>query len=156
MDTTELPAGCANRSCAGDCPRAQLSRRTFIALSAGAVGALAVTPDAAAASVSSPAPDAATLFGRGRPTSYTGAALPRIGMPVGGGTTGQVYLAGDGRLWAWDIFNPSSYPLGGADFTGHNYADPRSADRPGASQFQQGFALRTTARGRTTTRTMDA
>ncbi|MGW6280245.1 GH116 family glycosyl hydrolase [Kribbella sp. NPDC055071] len=156
MDTIELPAGCANRSCAGDCPRAELSRRTFIALGAGAVGALAVVPDPAVASASSPTHDAATLFGRGRPTSYTGAALPRIGMPVSGGTTGQVYLAGDGRLWAWDIFNPSSYPLGGADFTGHNYADPRSADQQGASQFRQGFAVRTTTRGRTTTRTVDA
>ncbi|WP_329000393.1 non-lysosomal glucosylceramidase [Kribbella sp. NBC_00709] len=148
-----VPPGCANRSCAGDCPRAHLSRRTFIALGAGAVGALAVPGQALAAP---PRADTGLLFGRGKPTSYTGAALPRIGMPVGGGTTGQVYLAGDGRLWAWDIFNPSSFPLGGADFSGHNYAFPLSADQPGASQFGQGFALRTTTRGRTTTRTVDA
>jgi uncharacterized protein (DUF608 family) len=130
-----------------------LSRRTFIALGAGAVGALGLPARALAAP---PKPDRAVLFGRGTPTSYTGAALQRIGMPVGGGTTGQVYLAGDGRLWAWDIFNPTSFPLGGADFSGHHYAFPLSADEPGAAQFAQGFALRTTARGRTTTRTVDA
>ncbi|HEY3562253.1 MAG TPA: GH116 family glycosyl hydrolase [Kribbella sp.] len=153
MTAHPLPAGCATRSCAGDCPRAQLSRRTFIALSTAAVGALALPGQALAAP---PKPDRAVLFGRGTPTSYTGAALQRIGMPVGGGTTGQVYLSGDGRLWAWDIFNPTSFPLGGADFSGHHYAYPLSADEPGASQFGQGFALRTTTRGRTTTRTVDA
>ncbi|MFF0342659.1 GH116 family glycosyl hydrolase [Kribbella sp. NPDC004875] len=156
MTASDLPPGCANRSCAGDCPRAHLSRRTFIALGATAAGALAVPGQAVAAFAAPPAPDPGVLFGRGKPTTYGGAALPRIGMPVGGGTTGQVYLAGDGRLWAWDIFNPSSFPLGGADFSGHNYADPLSADQPGASQFGQGFALRTTTRGRTTTRTVDA
>lgn len=156
MTTHELPPGCANRSCAGDCPRAHLSRRTFISLSAAAVGALALPGQALAALAAPPERDPAVLFERGTPTTYTGAALPRIGMPVGGGTTGQVYLAGDGRLWAWDIFNPSSFPLGGADFSGHNYADPLSADQPGASQFGQGFALRTTTRGRTTTRSVDA
>ncbi|HET6737349.1 MAG TPA: GH116 family glycosyl-hydrolase, partial [Kribbella sp.] len=153
MTVHDLPAGCATRSCAGDCPRAQLSRRTFIALGAGAVGALGLPARALAAP---PKPDRAVLFGRGTPTSYTGAALQRIGMPVGGGTTGQVYLAGDGRLWAWDVFNPTSFPLGGADFSGHHYAFPLAADEPGAAQFAQGFALRTTARGRTTTRTVDA
>ena len=140
MTTPDLPPGCANRSCAGDCPRAHLSRRTFITLSAGAVGALAVPGQALAALAAPPRHDPAVLFDRGTPTTYTGAALPKIGMPVGGGTTGQVYLAGDGRLWAWDIFNPTSFPLGGADFSGHNYAFPLSADQPGASQFGQGFA----------------
>ncbi|MET9271567.1 GH116 family glycosyl hydrolase [Kribbella sp. NPDC003557] len=156
MTPQETPPGCASRSCAGDCPRAHLSRRTFIALGATAVGALAVPGQAVAALAAPPQRSHAVLFDRGTPTSYTGAALPRIGMPVSGGTTGQVYLAGDGRLWAWDIFNPTSFPLGGADFSGHNYADPLSADQPGAAQFGQGFALRTTSRGRTTTRRVDA
>ncbi|WP_350275457.1 GH116 family glycosyl hydrolase [Kribbella sp. HUAS MG21] len=160
MTASQLPPGCANRSCSGDCPRAHLSRRTFIALGAGAVGALTVPGLTATAApqqlAAPPRVDRAVLFGRGTPTTYTGAALPKIGMPVGGGTTGQVYLAGDGRLWAWDIFNPTSFPLGGADFSGHNYAHPLSADQPGASQFGQGFALRTTSKGRTTTRTVDA
>ncbi|TWD84725.1 beta-glucocerebrosidase 2-like protein [Kribbella amoyensis] len=156
MDSTQPPPGCANRTCAGDCQRAHLSRRTFLSLSAASVGALAVPSAALAAVPVKEDTDPAVLFGRGRPTEYTGTALPKIGMPVGGGTTGQVYLAGDGRLWAWDIFNPSSFPLGGADFSGSNYAKPLSADQPGADRFGQGFALRTTARGRTTTRTVDA
>ncbi|MFF0267526.1 GH116 family glycosyl hydrolase [Kribbella sp. NPDC004536] len=164
MTVPELPAGCANRSCAGDCPRAHLSRRTFIALGAtalGAVGQVALGADPAAAVpdqafASPPRTDRAVLYDRGTPTSYAGAALQKIGMPVGGGTTGQVYLAGDGRLWAWDIFNPTSFPLGGADFSGHHYAFPLSADEPGASHFAQGFALRTSTRGRTTTRSLDA
>jgi uncharacterized protein (DUF608 family) len=157
---TELPGGCASRSCSGDCPRTHLTRRTFIALGATAAGALAIpahaAPARAAGLAAPPRPSHEVLFGRGTPTSYTGASLPQIGMPVGGGTTGQVYLAGDGRLWAWDIFNPTSFPLGGADFSGHNYAFPLSADQPGATQFANGFVLRTTARGRTTTRTLDA
>lgn len=156
MAASDLPPGCANRSCAGDCPRAHLSRRTFIALGASAVGAMAAPGQALTALAAPQTPDAGVLFDRGKPTSYTGAALPKIGMPVGGGTTGQVYLAGDGRLWAWDVFNPTSFPLGGADFSGHNYADPLSADQPGASQFGQGFALRTATGGRTTSRTVDA
>ncbi|GAA1575896.1 hypothetical protein GCM10009804_35820 [Kribbella hippodromi] len=156
MTASDLPPGCANRSCAGDCPRAHLSRRTFIALGVGAVGALGLPGQALSALAAPPQVDSRVLFDRGRPTSYTGAALARIGMPVGGGTTGQVYLAGDGRLWAWDVFNPTSFPLGGADFSGRNYANPLSADQPGAGRFGQGFALRTTARGRTTTRTVDA
>ncbi|MEU4191969.1 GH116 family glycosyl hydrolase [Kribbella sp. NPDC026611] len=153
MDVSVLPAGCTNRACAGDCPRAALSRRTFVALSASAVGALAMQGRALAAPV---VPDTGVLYGRGKPTEYSGASLARIGMPVGGGTTGQVYLSGDGRLWAWDVFNPSSFPLGGADFSGHHYAFPLSADDPGAGRFRQGFAVRTVAWGRTTTRTIDA
>ena len=34
-----------------------------------------------------------------------GADLRFIGMPVGGLCTGTLYLAGDGRLWLWNIFN---------------------------------------------------
>ena len=37
-----------------------------------------------------------SLFERGAPRSYRGDALLNIGMPVGGITTGLVYLGGDG------------------------------------------------------------
>ena len=45
------------------------------------------------------------LFEKGEPTWYAGNDLKTIGMPIGGITTGQLYLAGDGRLAHWDIFN---------------------------------------------------
>ena len=45
------------------------------------------------------------LTERGQRTVYRGAALEKIGMPVGGICSGQLYLGGDGKLWAWDIFN---------------------------------------------------
>lgn len=149
MGDDQIPAGCSDRTCAGDCPRAGLTRRTFLALSATGLSAAALTARPAAAQPKAAEPprgkELAALMKRGKPTEYTGDALARIGMPVGGGCAGQVFLAGDGRLWAWDIFNPASFPLGGADFSGSNYANPLSADQPGAAQFGQGFALRTTS-----------
>lgn len=160
MDHDHQPAGCSGRTCAGDCPRAALTRRTFLALSATGIGAATLNPWPAAAetkAVAVPKGKAlAALTARGKPTEYAGAALAKIGMPVGGGCAGQVFLAGDGRLWVWDIFNPVSFPLGGADFSGSNYADPLSADQPGAAQFRQGFALRTVSGGSTRTAALDA
>jgi uncharacterized protein (DUF608 family) len=52
----------------------------------------------------------ASLTARGEPETFTGEALERIGMPVGGMFCGTMYLGGDGRLWLWDIFN--NYRLG--------------------------------------------
>jgi uncharacterized protein (DUF608 family) len=62
--------------------------------------------------------------------------LKYIGMPVGGITTGQVYLGGDGQLWYWDIFNIQRIrPGGGGD---KFYINPMLQDH----KFDQGFALR--------------
>lgn len=48
-----------------------------------------------------------SLYERGKVTSYSKSKneLQYIGMPVGGITAGTLYLAGDGRLWLWDVFN---------------------------------------------------
>ncbi|MCX6877564.1 MAG: GH116 family glycosyl-hydrolase [Verrucomicrobia bacterium] len=45
-----------------------------------------------------------SLVTRGTPDPWQGQDLAFIGMPVGGIGCGQLYLAGDGRLWLWDIF----------------------------------------------------
>ncbi|HXP59795.1 MAG TPA: GH116 family glycosyl-hydrolase, partial [Dongiaceae bacterium] len=73
-----------------------------------------------------------SLFARGAPTVYRGEAeLKFIGMPVGGITTGQLYLGGDGQLWHWDIFNQH---IGtGAS----HYARPPLPEAP----IGQGFSL---------------
>ncbi len=73
-----------------------------------------------------------SLFDRGTPTIYRGADLKYIGMPVGGITTGQLYLGGDGKLWHWDIFNQHIVT------SGEHYADPPAPDFP----LQQGFSLK--------------
>ena len=80
----------------------------------------------------------ASLFARGTPTVYTGAALRNIGMPVGGVCCGQLYLRGDGRLWFWDICNsPTSAMLAGGG--GGNYDSPFDSSAP---PVNQGFALK--------------
>lgn len=86
-----------------------------------------------------------SLFDRGAPTVYREADLDKIGMPVGGLCSGQLYLGGDGRLWHWDIFNRH---LGtGAE----HYAKPM----PAVSPIDQGFAVRVTAAGMTQDRRLD-
>ena len=62
--------------------------------------------------------------------------LTYIGMPIGGITSGQVYLGGDGQLWYWDIFNIKRIEPGipGDKF----YLSPMIQDK----RFEQGFALR--------------
>ena len=86
-----------------------------------------------------------SLFARGTQAVYRGADLEKIGMPVGGLCTGQLYLGGDGRLWHWDIFN---------DVVGTgeaHYANPMSP----ASPLEQGFAIRVTAGGKSRVRALD-
>ena len=64
-----------------------------------------------------------SLFARGTRTVHRGPDLEKIGMPVSGICTGQLYLGGDGRLWQWDIFNQH---MGTGD--GH-YAHPPKPSR---------------------------
>lgn len=73
------------------------------------------------------------LFARGEATWYQGSDLDRIGMPIGGIGTGQLYLSGDGRLLDWQIFNrivDTGY--------GETSYEP---DRFPAQPVEQGFAL---------------
>ena len=95
-----------------------------------------------------------SLYKRGNPTTYFKSKneLRYIGMPVGGICCGNVYLAGDGRLWLWDIYN--SNQLGAVhkvlpiklevfninqinNMHGSLYIEPATAVRP----FQQGLVL---------------
>ncbi len=93
-----------------------------------------------------------SLFARGDKQVYSDPqALQRIGMPVGGLFAGTVYLAGDGRLWLWDIFNrdqngilprsgdlPEGIGVGGnSNMRGLNYLSPAPLTQP----FKIGFAL---------------
>lgn len=87
-----------------------------------------------------------SLFARGTPTVYRGKDLERIGMPIGGICSGQLYLGGDGRLWRWDVFNHSA---GTGD---RNYASPPRPDYA----LDQGFALRLHFSGTTQVRSLDS
>jgi non-lysosomal glucosylceramidase len=73
-----------------------------------------------------------SLTERGDRSRCRGTDLRKIGMPIGGICSGQVYLGGDGRLWHWDIFNERT-----ATDAAH-YASPLTP----ASPLEQGFALR--------------
>ena len=73
-----------------------------------------------------------SLFARGERTVYRGKELEKIGMPVGGICTGQLYLGGDGRLWHWDIFNQA---IGTGS---EHYANPLQP----ASPLTQKFSLK--------------
>lgn len=92
-----------------------------------------------------------SLRERGAPTVYRGAELEKIGMPVGGICAGQLYLGGDGKLWHWDVLNlPQPRHFTATD--GPNYAKPPAPESP----FDQGFAVRVTAAGRSETRRLDS
>ncbi|RME94128.1 MAG: hypothetical protein D6766_06675 [Verrucomicrobia bacterium] len=92
-----------------------------------------------------------SLFERGEKQTYSQpAALDHIGMPVGGFFAGTVYLAGDGRLWLWEIFNRDRLAIlprdaeapGGFHGSflsgGLNYLYPAPVTQP----FRQSFQLR--------------
>jgi non-lysosomal glucosylceramidase len=86
-----------------------------------------------------------SLFERGERRVSRGADLDKIGMPVGGICSGQLYLGGDGKLWHWDIFNQVKNTGDG------HYANPPQP----ASPLNQGFALRIHSAGGDQTRTLD-
>lgn len=95
-----------------------------------------------------------SLTERGERTVYRGADLQRIGMPIGGIFAGTVYLAGDGDLWLWDIFNSNQFGISPSEVEfkgiklnaggGSAYVKPPKPFKP----FQQGFALRVDGKAR--------
>ncbi|WP_347246480.1 GH116 family glycosyl hydrolase [Thermogutta sp.] len=89
----------------------------------------------------------AQLFARGERTWYSGEDLDKIGMPVGGICAGQLYLAGDGRLFHWDIFNRHNFSGYGAT----NYQNMPQPDYP----VEQGFAMSIEVDGQVLRRTLD-
>lgn len=108
------------------------------------------------------------LYTRDTPEVWSGDELNYIGMPIGGIGTGQLYLAGDGRLWLWDIFksnytreNVGSLKLSLMTMNGH-YTGPvdsktgNYSSRNGA-EVEQGFAIRVRQRdGSVETRSLDS
>jgi len=44
-----------------------------------------------------------SLYARGNPLTASSGELEYIGMPIGGMSTGQVYLSADGQLWDWNL-----------------------------------------------------
>jgi uncharacterized protein (DUF608 family) len=142
-----------------------VNRRVFLTLGAVGIGAMSLPERAAAAmGISSQnlvevptdkdlSPEfVASLTARGVPTEVTGAALGVVGMPVGGGCAGQVYLSGDGRLWLWDVDNPRNFRQGGAICNGPHYVDPLAVSSP----FRNGFAVRVTGDGPARTKSLDS
>uniref|UniRef100_UPI003568F19A GH116 family glycosyl hydrolase n=1 Tax=Stieleria sp. TaxID=2795976 RepID=UPI003568F19A len=90
-----------------------------------------------------------SLYARGEPLSATGDDLKFIGMPINGICTGQVYLAGDGRLWYWNLDgNRDAKQIG----KGPRFTDPDTLHSP----MDQGFALQVNSGGKTQTLTLDS
>ena len=107
----------------------------------------------------------ASLTARGEPQAYRGRDGRFIGMPVGGLFCGTVYLAGDGRLWLWDIFNRNQNgALGDATASyrgqtlsaggGAAYVEPGLADDHRV--LEQGFSIAVRSPAGTLERSLDA
>ena len=158
LPQTELPVVARRDGCGG------WDRRTFLkwtglgaaALSAAPSGLTAVAGPFESSDVSDhfvPADKKlhadwlAELSAQGASTWYQGPDLETIGMPVGGLCTGQLYLAGDGRLVHWDIFNQLI-------FTGYG-RDSYNLGRQPEAPLSQGFAIQASSGGSTVQRTLD-
>ena len=164
------------QSSSGASSASGLPRRDFLKLTSAATGGLAFTgmPVMAGPFTDNPylrvipadkklRPEwVRSLFARGeKPACSDPVALDHLGMPVGGFFAGTVYLAGDGRLWLWDVFNGDPFgilprtvqPPGGfhGNFRsgGLNYLFPAPLTQP----FRQGFRLRVAGRERPLDRT---
>lgn len=174
--STSTTASCCSGSCE---PTSFISRRKFLSTAglsaAGASLALVSLPrhPALAKPVAEPfvredflklipldkkldADWVASLTARGKPETFTGEALERIGMPVGGFFTGTLYLGGDGRLWYWDIFNNYREGLDGREGArnGANYVKPLLASN--FRELEQGFTLTVKSGESEIRRTLDA
>ena len=88
------------------------------------------------------------LFAKGERIFYEGSDLATIAMPIGGLCAGQLYLAGDGRLVHWDVFNRHN-------FTGYG-RDNYQLGREPAAVLQQGFAVTVWDGEKHVKRTLDA
>jgi len=140
-----------------------LDRRQFLKLTGTAAFSLALTsPAGAIAGPFEPADTAdhfvpadkklmpgwiASLTAKGEPTWYSGDDLKQIGMPVGGICAGQLYLAGDGRLVHWDIFNEPSEE--GQPRTNYEVFPAPIA------RVQQGFSVMAQVDGKASVRSLD-
>ncbi|MBI5384310.1 MAG: hypothetical protein HZA90_06440 [Verrucomicrobia bacterium] len=152
-----------NSSCSSASSCGCVDRRSFLKLSGAAALSLTLTDQfAAIAGPFEPKDTAdhfvpvdkklrkewlAALFAKGEPTWYAGDDLKQIAMPVGGIGAGQLYLAGDGRLIHWDIFNDSRE---GANSGTHYQRLPTPV-----APLKQGFAIRARAGGKTLVRSLD-
>ena len=172
---------CDSNSCGCDVPNPDTGRREFLKLGSLLAGGLAFSGLPAMAGpfteedfeklVPADKKLAAdwvkSLFARGLPEVWRGRELNYIGMPVGGIGCGQLYLAGDGRLWLWDIFksNYQREPVGDRKFNlmtmnGHYTAPVDSKTgtysvRNGA-EVAQGFAIRVRQGNEVQFRTLDS
>lgn len=117
-----------------------------------------------------------SLFARGTPTTCVKSRneLRYLGMPVGGIGCGTLYLAGDGRLWNWDLFNQNAEGVFSSrkvtwDELGMNFPTGDQALRPregksyarpalpaDSQSIAQGFALRVRRGDHAETRALDA
>lgn len=150
-------------SCSSSCDCGSMSRREFIKFTGMATTTLSVCAGLPAMAGPFEPADTADhfvpvdkklkpewlklLFDKGERTFYRGSDLRTIGMPIGGIGAGQLYLAGDGRLVHWDIFNHHN-------FSGYGSANYDLGRRP-ETPLRQGFAVRVRAADKTVVRPLD-
>ena len=105
-----------------------------------------------------------SLYNRGEAELYKLAddELKYIGMPVGGIASGQLYLAGDGRLRLWHIFKVtySREKDHGQRFDamtlGGHYAEPDKAFARETRPVDQGSVIRITGKDKTWVKRLDS
>jgi len=161
-----LPSNQSNHEtscCAGpnDCNSGDSSRREFLKLAAASTASLISRgSEGAETSSAEVAPDhfvpidkkldptwLRSLTAKGESTWYEGGDLDTIAMPIGGICAGQVYLAGDGRLMHWDIFNKRN-------FTGYGHTCYDAGQKP-VARLKQGFAVKIESGDDTFIRSLD-